>query len=102
MRKTVTCEVKAMPMPATFSHMDDVAIIVPASVGVEPLARYRMTLEPIEPEPLAMLPCPHCGHLPLMFKKRKKERACVRCMNCLATMYGFSEENAIAVWNRRA
>jgi len=81
-------------------------VTVPGNM-VEAGKRYRVTLEPIEPE---LKPCPFCedGGDPRYWKHQGAvndcgESYCVRCWACRArTDSAETKERAAELWNRRA
>lgn len=63
--------------------------------------RYRVTLEPIEPE---LRPCPFCGGEAALFDDRNGVRMYqARCLECSTgrTLWANVKADAIAAWNRR-
>jgi Lar family restriction alleviation protein len=66
--------------------------------------RYRVTLVPIEPEPLQ--PCPFCGGKASVESETwtaNNPAYWVRCFECgVSGVTGFTKADAIAAWNRRA
>jgi hypothetical protein len=61
--------------------------------------RYRVTLEPVEPE---LKDCPHCGG-PTMYEEHVQGHAfCAMCLRCHARSGWYScLEDAAEAWNRR-